>query len=123
MAKRKSRVEDYSASLPSSLDEVIERAERRGQRLSDHVRGLMRAWLENVGATPAGTEAGIVHPDGRTYIQLRMFPLPCDCADCKEPALIFPPDMSCPVWSNGLNGYCLCPHCSLGVDRPQEARA
>ena len=103
------------------MDEVIERAAERGQAVTPVIRGLLAAWEQNVGNTPAKESAGVIRPNGSTYIQLGMFPIPCTCMTCEGQAVIFPPDDSCPHMSNGLSGYVLCPHCSFGLEKQVAA--
>ncbi len=102
-----------------AADPIAERmasAERRGQRITPWVRHMLRAWAENVGNKPMTEAAGVIKPNGSTYIEVGNLPIPCNCADCQEPALIFPPDESCPQdLSKGIGGYCLCPRCSFGL--------
>lgn len=72
----------------------------------------MRAW-ETRGVKPP--KAHSVNPNGLTYLELGEVPLPCDCATCGVPAVIFPPEDGSP-----FGGYCICRCCSLSPDCPHK---
>lgn len=90
---------------PDLIQEEIERAQARGQRISPWVTHIMRVWEARNVKPPAATS---VNPKGLTYLELGEVPIPCDCVHCKEPAVIFPPEDGSPY-----GGYCVCPCCSL----------
>jgi hypothetical protein len=97
--------------------EAIARAEQRGQYVSPHVRHLMRVWASrNVKMPNTGVNKGN-NPTGITCIEAGNLPIPCDCAQCGESAVIFPPEDGSP-WQ----GYCVCPFCTLSGSSNEAAK-
>lgn len=91
------------------IDGAITRAKERGQRISPWVAHIMRVWAaRNVKLPNTGTNKGN-NPGGVTCLEVGVLPIPCDCAVCHEPAVIFPPEDGSPP-----TGYCVCPNCSFG---------
>lgn len=103
---------------PETIEEVIAHAEQRGQRVTGWQRHVLQYWVETIGNTPATEAAGIIKPDGRTYVQLGKFPILCDCIECDEPSLIFPADKAHPHTFE-QSGYVICPVCSWGMSDQQ----
>lgn len=89
---------------PDLIQEELDRAARRGQRLDEWVLHIMRAW-EGRGVMPP--KATSVNPNNLTYLELGEVPMPCDCTYCGLPAVIFPPEDG-----TEFGGYCICRCCS-----------
>jgi hypothetical protein len=97
------------------IDTKIAEAEQRGQRITPWVRHAMHSWAERGVKPPIGaqvtdwhkTRASGHNPHGLTWLELGQLPSPCNCLECKQPAVIFPPE------EGAINGYCICPCCSF----------
>lgn len=99
------------------VDEQIAKAERRGQKISPWVRQIMRAWAVRNPKMPSTGENAGKNPHGVTCIEADMWPMPCDCTYCGEPAMIFPAEDG-----SDPRGYCICPCCSGSACPHKELR-
>jgi DNA-directed RNA polymerase subunit RPC12/RpoP len=86
----------------SPIEQAIQRAKDRGQRISPWVVFAMKTWSARKVRSPKKGNASTV-----LYEDVGILPVPCDCMNCGEPALIFPPE------DDETHGYCICPHCSF----------
>lgn len=114
---------------PDLIEEAIQHAEQRGQRITPWVRHAMQSWAERGVKPPQDAQlvdrqknkAGNSNPYSLTWLELGTTPSPCNCLDCKQPAVIFPPEDGAPL------GYCICPCCSFSSlsgcpHKPQSTR-
>ena len=101
-----------SGPLVNPIDERIARSERRGQRITPWVRMAMHSWAERKVRVPL-----VNTPESKWPLYLdgdiAFLPTICNCLDCGEPAVIFPPEKGVP------RGFCICPRCS----QPKQATA
>lgn len=108
------QVDLFPAADP--IEAKIARAEQRGQRITPWVRSAMRSWAERGVRVPS-----VNLPESKWPLYLdgdiTFLPMPCDCLECGEPAVIFPPEKGMP------QGCCICPTCSFKPKRHLQAVA
>lgn len=88
----------------SPIDEAIDRALERGQRVTDWQRSAMQAWAQRNVTLPSN---GVPEWEKTLWTTVGVLPMPCDCTECHGGAVIFPPEAGAP------RGFCVCPTCSL----------
>lgn len=92
---------------PDVIQEKLDSAAARGQKISPWVRQIMRAWAQRNPKLPNTGENAGKNPTGIICIEAGQLPIPCDCFYCGEPAVIFPPEDG-----TDPRGMCICPCCS-----------
>lgn len=107
--------------VATAVEERIRTAQQRGQCITPWIRDTLYSWAaRGVKPLEAGAPGRLprkVNAESQTYMELGVLPTPCDCTECEEPALIFPPEEGAPT------GYCICPCCSFKGCPHKEPRA